>query len=121
VVRQWRDLLGVPSGRRSAGTSLAGGGFPCGELGGRWAAHCSGGPGRRYSLWRRPAARLLRQRCGRRWTVGCGGLQRLAVKRVVEKAEVGSADLRGRCLLGGDMGGGGLLLGVGVGGLPFPD
>jgi hypothetical protein len=53
--------------------------------------------------------------------VGCGGLRRLAVKRVVEKAEVGSADLRGRCLLGGDLDGGGLLLGVGVGGLPFPD
>jgi hypothetical protein len=43
-------------------------------------------------------------------TVGCGGLRRLAVKRVVEKAEVGFSDLRGRCLLGGDMGGGGLLL-----------
>jgi hypothetical protein len=53
--------------------------------------------------------------------VGCGGLRRLAVKRVVEKAEVGFSDLRGRCLLGGDMGGGGLLLGVGVGGLPFLD
>jgi hypothetical protein len=43
VVRQWRGPLGVPSGRRSVGT-LAGGGFRCGELGGLWAAPCSGGP-----------------------------------------------------------------------------
>jgi hypothetical protein len=41
----------------------------------------------------------------------------------MEKAEVGFSDLRGRCLfsVGGDMGGGGLLLGIGVGDLPFPD
>jgi hypothetical protein len=40
----WRGLLGVLFGRRSAGTSLAGGGFPCGGLDGQWAAPCSGGP-----------------------------------------------------------------------------
>jgi hypothetical protein len=52
-----------------------------------------------------------------------GCLRRLAVKRGVEKAEVGFSDLRGRCLfpVGGDMGGSGLLPGIGVGGQPFPD
>jgi hypothetical protein len=44
VVRHWHDLLGVLSGRRLAGTSLAGGGSPCGGLDGQWAVPCSGGP-----------------------------------------------------------------------------
>jgi hypothetical protein len=43
-VRQWRVLLGVLSGRRSADTLLAGGGSLCGGLDGQWAAPCSGGP-----------------------------------------------------------------------------
>jgi hypothetical protein len=53
VCRRRRRALGgeavarparVLSGRRSAGTSLVGGGFPCGGLGGQWAAPCSRGP-----------------------------------------------------------------------------
>jgi hypothetical protein len=121
MVRQRRGLLGVPSGRRAlrwpAGASCVGSSATCGR---RTvvevldvAVHCGGG--------------LRRGFCGGvvvgggRWGEVASDVWRSSVwwrRRRWASRICGVA----ACIpVGGDMGGGGLLLGVGVGGLPFPD
>jgi cytochrome c biogenesis protein CcdA len=55
---------------RSAGTSLAGGGFPCGGLGGHWAAPCSGDPFASLFIAAAAYGTASTRCCGRRRTVG---------------------------------------------------